>query len=108
MSETYVVTQPRNYTINIQQSSGGSPQDANTVVLSDIRPRSHVVVVSSTPASNILQYVDPPLTENSIGTRGELRFDNEAVYISVLNNFWKKIDLLNFNDPLDTIDGGDI
>lgn len=50
----------------------------------------------------------PPQTENSTGAPGELRYDLYAVYICVSNNFWKKIDLLNFNDVLDTIDGGDV
>lgn len=50
----------------------------------------------------------PPTAENSIGAPGELRYNSNALYLCVSNNFWKKLDLLNFTDPLDTIDGGDI
>jgi hypothetical protein len=79
---------------------------SNPTIIIRSTPR-YVSIVGNNP--NI--YLPPaaaPTAENSIGAPGELRYDTQALYVCVSNNFWKKIDLLNFSDPLDTIDGGDI
>ncbi len=86
------------------------PQTNNVVITQGTEEEniisSYSVNVSSFPSVNIINVTDnagisilspnfAPVSSNSIGSAGELRWDSNYLYICVSNNLWKKIPLVN-------------
>lgn len=72
-------------------TSGDVSVTQNILVSSD--PIVQIVSPNNNPGLSVIEYSNAPETINSAGIKGEIRFDNNFLYVCVSNNSWKKIPL---------------
>jgi hypothetical protein len=70
--------------------------------------QTNIVRINTDSGITFLRPGNIPLSENSPGLAGEIRFGSNAVFLATAINFWQKIPLVNFYEDSNIIDGGDI
>lgn len=93
MADSIVIVsqQANNVVITNSDPEAGDVITQNLVVTST--PTVQIVSPNTNPGLSIIAYSQPPQTSSASGYAGEIRFDNNFIYICVIDNVWKKASL---------------
>jgi len=93
MAESFIIVNQSANNVVITNSDPASESviTQNLVVSSD--PIIQIVSPNTNPGISTLATSEPPAANNSPGYAGEIRFDNNFIYLCIVNNTWKKVSL---------------
>ena len=93
MANSYVVVNQENNTVVVTNTDpDGESIVTQNLVVSSV-PTVNIISPNTNPGTTTINYNQPPAASNSTGAIGEIRFDNNFIYLCVMNNVWKKIAL---------------